>query len=173
MADNRSVLKAGLGADCFAGDMWCTSPDQITLSNYIKTVDGRGVTQPVEQETPEVVRIQATIRGKQGRRRTARAAKDHAGGPRSSSPPSARSSALPLRHDEVGVTEATDEIWEERIYGVRTAYVDSCRRLSSALEELEQALCSMTGDAYRADEPMLHVRAHINKKIQIYEQPVA
>jgi len=168
MADNRSVLKAGLGAGCFSGDMWCTAPEQITLSNYIKSMDGRAAAAPAEEETDEqAVRIQALYRGKRGRKRSASVAQG-----RPSSPPSQPpSKALPLRHEEAGATEATDEIWEERIHGVRSGYVDSCRRLSSALEELEQALCSLTGDAYRPDEPLLHVRAHINKKIEIYEQP--
>jgi hypothetical protein len=39
MADNRNGLKAGLGAEYFCGDMWCSSREQITLSHYIKTLE--------------------------------------------------------------------------------------------------------------------------------------
>jgi|TARA_B110001469_G_scaffold41423_1_gene40966 hypothetical protein len=36
-------------------------------------------------------------------------------------------------------------VWAERIKGIKAAYVDSCTRLGSALEELEQTLCLLTG----------------------------
>ena len=36
-------------------------------------------------------------------------------------------------------------MWAERIKGIKAAYVDSCTRLGSALEELEQTLCLLTG----------------------------
>ena len=40
IADNRATIKNGLGADAFvAGGMWCVSPDQITLSGYMRSVD--------------------------------------------------------------------------------------------------------------------------------------
>lgn len=40
MANKRAVLRTGLGASSFAGDVWCSSPDQITLSNYYRWSDG-------------------------------------------------------------------------------------------------------------------------------------
>ena len=63
--------------------------------------------------------------------------------------------------------DATEAIWEERIKGVRHAYHDSCSRLVSSLEELEQTLCSLTGDTYRPDEPILRARAHIAKNLEL------
>ena len=44
---------------------------------------------------------------------------------------------------------------------------DSCRRLAGALEELEQSLCTLTGDEYRHDEPLLHARAHLAQKLEM------
>ena len=34
--------------------------------------------------------------------------------------------------------DAVDEVWEERLQGARSAYMDSCKRLNTALEELER-----------------------------------
>ena len=65
------------------------------------------------------------------------------------------------------LSDANDAVWAERIKGIKSAYVDSCVRLGSALEELEQTLCLLTGDEYHADEPMLHSRAHLVKKLEI------
>ena len=40
MADNRAGLKAGLGAEYFLDNgLWCVSTDQITLSNYMRSLD--------------------------------------------------------------------------------------------------------------------------------------
>jgi hypothetical protein len=39
VAANREGLKAGLGADYFVGDMWCTAREQISLSFYIRQSD--------------------------------------------------------------------------------------------------------------------------------------
>ena len=50
----------------------------------------------------------------------------------------------------IALSDANDEVWAERIKGIKAAYVDSCTRLGSALEELEQTLCLLTGDDYRA-----------------------
>ena len=65
------------------------------------------------------------------------------------------------------IADATEAIWEERIKGVRHAYMDSCSRLVSSLEELEQTLCSLTGDTYRPDEPILRARSHIAKNLEL------
>ena len=40
MADNRAGLKAGLGAEHFSdGGLWCVSTEQISLSNYMRSID--------------------------------------------------------------------------------------------------------------------------------------
>lgn len=55
--------------------------------------------------------------------------------------------ALPEALLKVGAAaDAADAVWDERIQGVRGAYVDSCSRLVGALEELEQTLCTLSGD---------------------------
>ena len=64
MADNRAGLKAGLGAEHFCGDMWCSSRDQITLSHYIKTLE----VAPDLEAAGRATIIQAAYRGKQSRR---------------------------------------------------------------------------------------------------------
>ena len=51
--------------------------------------------------------------------------------------------------------------------GVRHAYTDSCSRLVGALEELEETLCSLSGEPYRQDEPILRARAHMEKNLQL------
>lgn len=170
MADNRTGLKAGLGAEHFCGDMWCSSRDQITLSHYIKTLEVAPDLDTAERATV----IQAAYRGKQSRRGSAEL-KD-----------SREKSALAIQRRQrrksnpdmsmmgggggsegFALSDANDEVWAERIKGIKAAYVDSCTRLGSALEELEQTLCLLTGDDYRADEPMLHSRAHLLKKLEI------
>lgn len=170
MADNRNGLKAGLGAEYFCGDMWCSSREQITLSHYIKTLEANPG--GMDADTAEkAAAIQAAYRGKQSRKNVAELKANR------------ESAALAIQRQrrrksgtfETGgggaegleLSDATAEVWEERIKGVKSAYVDSCVRLSSALEELEQTLCLLTGDEYRADEPMLHSRAHLLKKLQI------
>ena len=56
--------QAGLGAEHFCGDMWCSSRDQITLSHYIKTLEVAPDLDTAERATV----IQAAYRGKQSRR---------------------------------------------------------------------------------------------------------
>ena len=58
--------------------------------------------------------------------------------------------ALAGGSEGIALSDANDEVWAERIKGIKAAYVDSCTRLGSALEELEQTLCLLTGDDYRA-----------------------
>ena len=54
-----------------------------------------------------------------------------------------------------------------RTTGVRSAYFDSCKHLAGALDELEQTLCGLLGEEYKADQPLLHARAHMLKKIEL------
>ena len=63
--------------------------------------------------------------------------------------------------------DATDEVWEERIRGVRRSYIDSCSRLTGALGQLEQTLCGLIGDEYRPEQPLLHARAHMQRKLEM------
>ena len=166
MADNRSALKAGLGSEFFSADMWCTSPEQICLSNYIKTLESSATASATASPGPRlaaspsaVQRIQAVARGKQARHEVAKRA-------------SSRGDPAPARTVGAGTEadaplDATDEVWEERIRGVRRAYVDSCSRLTDALGELEATLCGLTGDEYRPDQPLLHARAHMQRKLEM------
>ena len=126
------------------------------MSNYINHIDG--VTQP-ETETFEAVRIQAIYRGRKGRQSIADIRQV-----------SSSSTAWKLPKADEITASVTDEVWDERILGVRIAYVDSCKRLGVALEGLEQTLCTMTGETYSAEEPILHVRAHMSKKVETYAQ---
>mmetsp|Transcript_84601 Transcript_84601/g.168937 ORF Transcript_84601/g.168937 Transcript_84601/m.168937 type:complete len:208 (-) Transcript_84601:335-958(-) len=157
MADNRANLKVGLGAEAFtAASMWCVSPEQITLSNYMRTLeesDGgekRRDAAAREQEAA-AAKIQALGRGKALRRGKSGSSKD----------------ADPGRGGGAGAAlpDATEAVWEERIQGVRHAYANSCSRLVGALEDLEMTLCALTGDEYRQDEPLLHARAHMAQHI--------
>ena len=69
MADNRAAVKAGLGTDSFVGDMWCDSTSQITLSNYIRTVEtGSGALGEVSHPPPpEDARQEADARAQEVR----------------------------------------------------------------------------------------------------------
>ena len=57
------------------------------------------------------------------------------------------------------------QVWETRISGARAAYADSVTRLGGALEDLERSLCALTGDDFRHDEPLLHVRSHLQARL--------
>ena len=186
MADNRAGLKTGLGADCFGeGGMWAVAPDQISLSHYMRSTDAtaggggsgggengdgsaeRGAARsplgPAEQQRDLAA---STIQG--AMRRTG----DTGGHSKGAAAAAAESPAFPVSAAGAvrlgdAPADATDAIWEERITGVRHAYVDSCSRLVGALEELEQTLCGLTGDEYRAEEPLLRARAHMTKNLEL------
>jgi len=133
MADARSTLKADLAANAFAASgMWVVAPEQITLSNCMRALDGSS---GAELDVAEVARASLPADDGIGER-------------------------LPLG-------DASDAVWEERIQGLRHEYADSAKRLVGALEELEQTLCTLTGDEYRKDEPLLHARAHMNRQISL------
>jgi len=161
LADNRAHLKAGLGADAFAAaSMWCVSPEQVSLSNYMRTLEegdaaggGGGGAAAMRRDEQELAaaKIQGMVKRGQHNAGDAEGSgyADLGGG-----------GGEALLHPD-----ATEAVWEERIVGVRHAYVDSCARLVGALEELEQTLCTLTGDEYRHDEPLLHARAHISKHV--------
>lgn len=148
MAENRSVVKAGLGADHFCGDMWCTSPDQVTLSNYLRTVEGGsasgrqspGGASNEDANAADKARAASRIQGF-ARRKSAVGLGDVR--------ESAASGQATVEHPSAALAEATDAVWEERVKGVKNAYVDSCQRLVSSLDELEQTLCALTGDEAR------------------------
>lgn len=159
MADNRAGLKAGLGAEKFAdGGLWCVHVDQISLSNYMRSLDASGgAADEVEALPRSPVKVDdppppppATTEGKAASR------------------PGSAIAALGVPGFEGGVLpDATEAIWEQRIKGVRNAYKDSCSRLVGALEELEQTLCNLTGDKYEQDEPLLRARAHMAKNLEL------
>ena len=152
IADNRATIKNGLGADAFvAGGMWCVSPDQITLSGYMRSVDSEAASQD-SAAVPAAVDQKSDAHAPASRLPDAFAVRQ----------------VLP---EVTAVPDATEAIWEERIHGVRSAYVDSCSRLVGALEELEQTLCTLTGNEYRADEPLLHARAHMSKNLELLVPP--
>tara|TARA_B110001452_G_scaffold79160_1_gene64622 strand:+ start:70 stop:498 length:429 start_codon:yes stop_codon:yes gene_type:complete len=116
--------------------------------------------------------IQAAYRGRQSRQKVDQMKQDRENAAAAIQRRIRRKSATAsmgggLASEGAELSDATAEVWEERIKGVKSAYVDSCVRLGSALEELEQTLCLLTGDEYRADEPMLHSRAHLLKKLEI------
>jgi hypothetical protein len=115
----------------------CVSPEQITLSNYMRSLEN---TEP-DMGVPSAER------------------------PESLAPKHDGSRPADSSND---ASDATEVIWEERIKGVRHAYTDSCSRLVGALEELEQTLCTLTGDEYRADQPLLHARAHMAKSLELF-----
>ena len=153
MADNRAGLKAGLGAEHFCGDMWCSSRDQITLSHYIKTLEVAPDLEAAERATI----IQAAYRGKQSRRGSAELRQTREKSAlaiqrrqRRKSNPDVAVAGGGGGSEGIALSDANDEVWAERIKGIKAAYVDSCTRLGSALEELEQTLCLLTGDDYRA-----------------------
>jgi len=172
-ADNRAGLKAGLGSECFSGDMWCSAKDQITLSHYIKTLDaGADKNKLNNEDADRAAVIQAAYRGRQSRRSSVEMKQNREAAAAAIQRRQRRKSTTTtmgggLASEGAELSDATAEVWEERIKGVKSAYVDSCVRLGSALEELEQTLCLLTGDEYRADEPMLHSRAHLLKKLEI------
>lgn len=83
--------------------------------------------------------IQAVYRGKMGRREADRLS----AAPAHPVDPVVRKK---LREVEQAAADSTDAVWEERILAVRSAYVASCRGLGGALEELERALCLVTGE---------------------------
>jgi len=139
MADARNALKADLGAAAFAdAGMWVVSPDQITLSNCMRALDGGGSGEAAAAASALIT---------QSRREAAQ--------------------VDDLTIAPLAPGDATDDVWEERIKGLRIGYNDSCTRLVGALEELEQTLCSLTGDEYRKDEPLLHARAHMGKVLEL------
>ena len=178
MADNRAGLKAGLGAENFVdGGLWCVSTEQISLSNYMRSLEasanGENPSSPSkdprsaakqQQKDEAAAKIQGIARRNSYSRRP----------PDAPTPASTKATAM-LPSGGFGVAageveplpDATEAIWEERIKGVRHAYHDSCSRLVSSLEELEQTLCSLTGDTYRPDEPILRARAHIAKNLEV------
>ena len=156
MADNRATFKSGLGADGFVpGGMWCVSPDQITLSGYMRSAASEAAQDTALAATDQKLDVHAAV-SQLPEAFVMRRAGEHGG--------------LPIP-DPTAVPDATEAIWEERIHGVRSAYVDSCSRLVGALEELEQTLCSLTGDEYRPDEPLLHARAHMTKTLELLAVP--
>jgi hypothetical protein len=189
MADNRAGLKAGLGAENFVeGGLWCVSAEQISLSNYMRSLEASGSGSPSlspsrdprsaakQQQQWEKDAAAAKIQGIARRNSSSRVR------PPEATPASAKATAVPsggfagaaagLAGYGAGgevepLPDATEAIWEERIKGVRHAYHDSCSRLVSSLEELEQTLCSLTGDTYRPDEPILRARAHIAKNLEL------
>ena len=181
MADNRAGLKAGLGAEFFCGDMWCLNRQQIALSNYLKTMDaGPSAAVPMTSTQQEVVRIQAALRGNATRKGVAREKSRKSNAAQLIQGIQRRRSAASLSTDGVGrvlggvaeapsMDDAVDEVWEERLQGARSAYMDSCKRLNTALEELEQTLCMLNGDEYKHAEPILHSRAHLVKKLEIMQ----
>ncbi len=139
LADARTALKAELAAEAFvSAAMWVVSPEQITLSNCMRTLDGSGA-EPDGSSAGAGAEL-ATRAPMQADEAAER---------------------LPF------VGDATDAVWEERIKGLRGAYTDSCTRLVGALEELEQTLCGLTGDEYRKDEPLLHARAHMARQLAL------
>ena len=169
MADNRAALKAGLGASSFTGDMWCSSADQITLSTYLRSAEGGVGSGPpppggaaAGADNGEQAARDAAAAKLQGKFRTSRrtgpgmdAAAARGGGG------AGATAASTAAAGDAGV------LWDQRIAGARTSYLESCKRLVGALEELEQTLCGLTGDEYRADHPLLHARAHMLKKIEL------
>lgn len=171
MADNRAGLKAGLGGEHFSeGGLWCVSPEQLSLSNYMRSVEsGAGGGPSGDAQTPggggggsadkrrEIAasKIGAIARGRHSRRSVLPAGGATAG------------LGLPGALGEELPSDATEAIWEERIKGVRHAYKDSCQRLVGALQELEMSLCQLTGDEFRPDEPLLRARVHMSKNLEL------
>ena len=158
MADGRVGLRESLGAEAFVSvGMWCVSPEQITLSNYMRSMDGAsadsaGALSPDRAARQELAasKIQGVIRRK------------------SQSTDDAQLPPMPppiVFSRGAAASDPTEAIWEERMKGMRYAYVDACKRLVGQLEELEQTLCGLTGDEYRQDEPLLHARAHLAKNL--------
>ena len=186
MADNRAGLKAGLGDDMFGpASMWCVSPDQITLSSYMRAVEAAAKANEgkVSSATPGIYgrrddssrqelaasKIQGAMRRKDSTRRSGDdglqtpAAGTVGGGVMALS--AMGDSAVNAHAHAQG--DATELIWEERIKGVRQAYGDSRHRLVGALEDLERMLCNLTGDEYRQEEPILRARAHLAKSVSL------
>ena len=161
MADNRAMIKSGLGAELFVGDMWCSTADQITLSNYIRTAENGALQGVGASPAP----LQPSLLGK--RDAAAEAKQEHAAAAaiQNRFRKSRRGLDLPAAAEDAD--DAAEEVWVARIGGVRRAYVDSCKRLSSALVELEQSICSLTGDEYDDGRPLLHARAHMQKKLEL------
>ena len=60
--------QAGLGSEFFSRDMWCSSREQITLSQYIKTLESSGAEGPPTDDANRAAVIQAAYRGRQTRR---------------------------------------------------------------------------------------------------------
>lgn len=177
MADNRAGLKAGLGAEYFTeGGLWCISTEQISLSNYMRSLDATGESSgsPMRLGSPEKQELAAAKIQSIQRRNSSSRSKT----PVPATPASVKAAVMPGGGFGVSATggveveplsDATEAIWEERIKGVRHAYYDSCTRLVSSLEELEQTLCSLTGDSFRPDEPILRARAHISKNLELLQ----
>ena len=180
MADNRAGLKAGLGAERFMeGGMWCVHVEQISLSNYMRSTSEAAAASgdapldapalPAAATMPAMPDLSAGLLPDAGADLAA-ASKSlsglgglgGAGGAMSVLLPGT-AAALATGQELVDETEA---IWEERIKGVRGAYVDSCSRLVGALEELEETLCALTGEPYRPDEPILRARVHMSKNLE-------
>jgi len=184
MADNRAGLKAGLGAEFFTdGGLWCVHTDQISLSNYMRSLDASsaGAGAPGSPgSSPQQMSLYATGSTPAADRSSAAAQQELAAAKIQGI---ARKNSQTKRYpgaDDGGATpglglseardplaDATEAIWEERIKGVRHAYFDSCSRLVSSLEELEQTLCGLTGDHYRQDAPVLRARAHLAKNLEL------
>ena len=179
MADNRAGLKAGLGADRFTeGGMWCVHVEQISLSNYMRAAESAagedaGMPPAAAEESflppsrPEPPSVQPEPRKKDAvaELRSGVAPTDAALAAAVSTKPGQQPPGYGVGGDELA--DATEAIWEERIKGVRHAYTDSCSRLVGALEELEETLCSLSGEPYRQDEPILRARAHMEKNLQL------
>ena len=125
--------------------------DQITLSHYIKSLDVAPDLDTAERATV----IQAAYRGRQSRRgstdlkdsREKSALAIQRRQRRKSNPDMSMMMAGGGGSEGFALSDANDEVWAERIKGIKAAYVDSCTRLGSALEELEQTLCLLTGTA--------------------------
>ena len=146
MAEARAALKADLGTDAFVStSMWCVAPEQIALSHYMRALEASAGGSGAAAGSKEVRR-----RPEQGE------------GTMSGTASAFASVAL---NQPLG--DASEAVWDERLRAARSAYTDTCGRLVGALEELEQTLCALTGDAYERDEPRLLARAHMVKHLDL------
>ena len=165
MADNRAGLKTGLNAERFVdGGMWCVHVEQISLSNYMRSAEGGGsvdVTDVGAAGAPAEVQLGAAAKAQPVAMRQPVDTEEAMGW---STMPGMTESLSGLSGK--APTDATEAIWEQRIKNVRSAYVDSCSRLVGALEELEETLCSVSGQPYRPDEPILRARMHMQKNLE-------
>ena len=145
-------------------------------SNYMRSLDATGESSgsPMRLGSPEKQELAAAKIQSIQRRNSSSRSKT----PVPATPASVKAAVMPGGGFGVSATggveveplsDATEAIWEERIKGVRHAYYDSCTRLVSSLEELEQTLCSLTGDSFRPDEPILRARAHISKNLELLQ----